>query len=68
MAFANILMIVNTRILLFLIYFFLLGPIALVMKVAGSDPINRKPDAGAESYFIPRDKNNFDIEKYKRQF
>ncbi len=68
MAFSNILMKVNTRILLFLIYFLLLGPISLIMKIIGNDPINRFPDKKQESYFITREKNSFDIDKYKRQF
>ncbi|MBF0273898.1 MAG: hypothetical protein HQK84_01565 [Nitrospinae bacterium] len=68
MAFADILLFVNTRILLFFIYFIIVGPIALMMKIFGQDLLEKKIDLSQETFFKPRKENSFDIERYKRQF
>lgn len=43
---------VNTRIILALIYFLIITPIAIVMKIFGKDPLDRKIDKGKASYWI----------------
>ena len=42
---------INTRIILSLMFYLLLTPIALAMKLAGRDPLQRKPDPAARSYW-----------------
>jgi len=68
MAFANILMKINTRIILFIVYFFVLGPISVMMRIFGSDLLEKKIDHSQETFFKPREKNLTELERYKRQF
>ena len=42
---------INTRIILSLMFYLLLTPIALVMKLLGRDPLQRRPDPAAPSYW-----------------
>jgi multisubunit Na+/H+ antiporter MnhG subunit len=44
----------NTRAILIIIYFLLLTPIALIMKMFGKDPLNRKIYKGELSYWVKR--------------
>jgi hypothetical protein len=44
---------VTTPILLALLYFVIMAPLGLVMRVFGHDPMRRKPDPAAESYRQP---------------
>jgi hypothetical protein len=46
---------VNTRILLAVVYFLVFAPIALVMRVAGKDPLERRPDRRRSTYWRTRD-------------
>jgi len=42
---------VNTRIILALIYFILITPAAIIMKILGKDPLNKKTDKNKMSYW-----------------
>jgi ABC-type glycerol-3-phosphate transport system permease component len=44
----------NTRVILILVYYAILTPIGILMKVFGRDALNRKIDKSAESYWIKR--------------
>jgi hypothetical protein len=44
---------VNTRIILGVLFYALVLPMGLVMRIFGKDPMARKPDAAASSYRIP---------------
>jgi ABC-type glycerol-3-phosphate transport system permease component len=44
----------NTRLILILVYYLIFTPAALVMRLAGRDPLSRRLDRKAESYWIPR--------------
>jgi len=65
---AHILGWINTRILLGLIFYLLITPIALVLKLMGRDPLNRKFDKQAKTYWNDRDPIPFSRENYLRQF
>ncbi|HEX9973430.1 MAG TPA: SxtJ family membrane protein [bacterium] len=65
---AHILGWINTRIILGLLYYFLFTPIALVMRLMGRDPLHRKLDKQAKTYWKVRDKIPFSEEHYLRQF
>jgi hypothetical protein len=54
-------------ILLAVFYFLLLTPLALVFRLIGRDPLCRKFDAAAESYWVPH-KASEDTERYFHQF
>ena len=59
---------INTRIILGLIYYLLFTPISLIMKIVGRDPLNRKFDKGAKSYWNIRERSSKPKEQYLRQF
>jgi len=65
---AHILGWINTRIILGLIYYLVVTPIALVMKVVRRDPLHRKFDKQAKTYWITREKSPQPKENYLRQF
>lgn len=65
---AHILGWINTRIILGFIYFFIFTPIALAMKLIGRDPLNRKFDKQATSYWYTRDRRPKLKEQYLKQF
>lgn len=46
---------VNTRILLALVFFVVLAPIALVMRAIGKDPLDRRRDRRLPTYWRTRD-------------
>ncbi len=46
---------INTRILLAFVFFVVLAPIALVMRVIGKDPLERRPDRRRSSYWRTRE-------------
>ena len=50
-----------------LVYYGLITPIGLVMRVFGWDPMQRKLDPGAATYWLPRQQVT-DVKRYYRQF
>jgi hypothetical protein len=46
----------NTKILLTLLYYFMIVPIGMILRVSGSDPMKRKLEQNAQTYRIPRKK------------
>ena len=65
---AHILGWINTRIILGLLYYFLFTPIALIMRLMGRDPLHRKLDKQAKTYWKVRENIPFSKEHYLRQF
>lgn len=53
MGLAHVLGWINTRIILGLIYFILITPTALVLRLLGKDPLNRCYDERAATYRVP---------------
>lgn len=51
-----------------LLFFVTVTPIALIMRAAGKDPLRLKRDPGAESYWIPRRPPGPDGGSMKNQF
>lgn len=45
---------INTRVILGIIFFLLFFPVGLIIRLLGKDPMNRKFDAGATTYRVPR--------------
>jgi hypothetical protein len=43
---------INTRIILFVLFYGLITPIALIMRLFGSDPLRRRFDSNSDSYRI----------------
>ena len=50
------------------LFFFTVTPIALVLRVLGKDPLNRRFDSAAKSYWIERDSSDLTPESMRQQF
>lgn len=68
MALAVVLGFVMTRVILTVVFFGVVTPIGLVMRALGRDPMVRRPDPAAPSYWILRDGAASDRERLERYF
>lgn len=59
---------VNTKILLFLIFYLIVTPIGLVMRIFGKDLLNQRIERNKSSYWIKREGVPFDESHYERLF
>ncbi len=58
-----------SRALLTIIFFLVLTPTALIMRLLGKDPMDRKWDSAAKSYWIKREQDpNSNLQRYEKQF
>ena len=58
-----------SRILLTIIFFLVMTPTGLIMRLTGKDPMDRKMDPAAETYWIKRTPEpDTSIERYEKQF
>ena len=67
MALAGVLGYVNSRILLFLLFYLLFTPYSLISRLFGRDPLNRRAPA-KETYWIPRKTSRQRREQFERSF
>ena len=58
----------NTRVILSLVYYLAITPGALFLKLLRRDPLHRKWDAQADSYWVPRAKPAQDPDRFHRMF
>ena len=56
-----------SHLLLFVVYFVVITPVGLVLRLFGKDPLERRFDADAESYWTARERVE-DPRRYFRQF
>lgn len=68
MKFAFVLSWVNTRIILFLIFYLIFTPAAIVMRMLRHDPLKRKIDKSKDSYWQKADNKVLRKISYERQF
>lgn len=68
MKFAFILSWINTRIILFIIFYLIFAPVGIAMRLFGIDLIKRKIDKSRDSYWQKADKKNFNRLSYEKQF
>jgi hypothetical protein len=68
MGFAVVLGFFMSRIILCILFYFVITPTGLVMRVFGKDILNEKWDKGASSYWIKRDQTASNKEKYNKMF
>jgi hypothetical protein len=66
MKFAFVLGWVNTRLILGIFFYGVLTPIGVIMRLSGWDPLTRKLDRSAQSYWVKRQHETFDPKKYER--
>lgn len=57
-----------SRFLLSVIFFGAVSPIAIIMKILKKDPLSRKIDRNAESYWIKREENELTPQKYEKLY
>lgn len=58
-----------SRIVLTIIFFLLITPMGLIMRLAGKDPMERKWDPNASTYWLPKEHDqDTSIERYEKQF
>lgn len=66
MAFARALGFVNTMILLTVVYLVVVGPMSIIMRVLGKDPLTHRKSP--ESFWKPKDPVSNTINQARRQF
>ena len=67
MALAVVLGFIMTRVILTAVYYLIMTPIGLIMRLLGKDPLHRRPDPNTASYWIPKtypDESKERLEKY----
>ncbi|MFC1836935.1 SxtJ family membrane protein [Thermodesulfobacteriota bacterium] len=58
-----------SRVIMTLVFVLALLPTSLIMRLLGKDPMDRKWDPDAESYWIKREpQEDFSVERYEKQF
>ena len=58
-----------SRIILIITYFVAAAPVGIIMRILGKDPMERKRDPQAPTYWIKRDvEEDFSVERYEKQF
>ena len=57
-----------SRIILSILFYFVLAPIGLAMRLMGKDILNQKWDKHADSYWMKRDKKPVDKKQYEKLF
>lgn len=68
MRLAYILAWINTRLILFILFYVIFTPIGVGIRLFGVDLLNRKIEKNKESYWIPKEKKEFNPLDYERQF
>jgi hypothetical protein len=68
MKFAFVLGWINTRVILGLFFYLVMTPIGLLMRLGGNDPLERKIDPSATSYWSKKESLKPDPDRYQRLF
>ncbi|HXU83361.1 MAG TPA: SxtJ family membrane protein [Polyangia bacterium] len=68
MGLAHVLGWINARVLLSVVFFLIMTPMSLVMRLFGRDPLKRRFEKGRASYWEDRPREALDPESYRRQF
>ena len=68
MKFALILGWLNTRLVLGVIFYLVVTPVGLILRMLGKDPLDRKMDRSTGSYWKVRERKPLDVERYERLF
>lgn len=68
MRFAFVLSWINTRLILFIIFYFIFAPMGIVIRLFGVDLLDRKINKDSASYWKKKEKIDFNPLNYERQF
>lgn len=66
--FAHVLQKITNPIVMGILFYLLITPVALVLKLLGKDPLNRSFDPGAKSYWVIRQPPGPTPESLRQQF
>jgi len=59
---------INTRLILWIIFYLIFAPVGLMMMAFGVDLLARKIEKNKETYWLKREKKGFEARNYERQF
>ncbi len=59
---------INTRIILAFVFYLILTPIGVAMRIFGKDLMERRLEKDKVSYWLPKDEKEFSKADYERQF
>lgn len=59
---------VMTRVILTILFYFIITPTGLLMKLIGKDVLSLKFNRNADSYWVSKEKPSFDKKNYEKQF
>ena len=68
MALARLMGFVMTHLILALMYYFVLTPVGLVMRMLGKNPLKMRFTRSADSYWIKRRHREFGNDRYEKMF
>lgn len=68
MKFAFILAWINTRLILFIIFYLIFTPLGLGMRLFGIDSLDKKIDKDKQTYWKKKEKDHFSPLDYEKQF
>jgi len=68
MRFAFMLGWINTRLIIFIIFYLIFTPMGLVIKLFGTDLLDRRIKKDKESYWVKKEQQKFASINYERQF
>lgn len=68
MALALALGFVMTRVLLTIVYFVVVTPIGLILRISGRDPMHRRPDPSKNTYWIAKEPDGDVRERLERYY
>jgi hypothetical protein len=56
-----------SQVVLLVVFLFVVTPVALLLRLSGRDPMQRRFDSSAQSYWVPRRPSD-DVRRYFQQF
>ncbi|MCL5038022.1 MAG: SxtJ family membrane protein [Chloroflexi bacterium] len=68
MAFAHFIGTIMTSVIMFIMFYLVVTPIAIVYRLFNHDPLKLKFDPGTKSYWIKREHAGIEPSRYKHQF
>ncbi|OGX15637.1 MAG: hypothetical protein A2166_02585 [Omnitrophica WOR_2 bacterium RBG_13_41_10] len=59
---------INTRLILIIMFYLVLTPMSIVLRLLGKDLLDRKIDKNRDSYWHKKEAKVFNVSDYERQF
>jgi hypothetical protein len=68
MKLAIVLGFISSHVILALVYYLVLTPMGLVMRVLGKNPMPLQPDENTQSYWIKKHRGKYDRQRYEKMY